>query len=84
MVTAASETLRLSGIDEDINTSRRYDAIKPCALAMDRASHKDEIGKLLASQTCSWAASPQSPKPAHLWSPRQRKPATRLRWRRRP
>lgn len=47
--TAASETLRLSGIDQDINTSPRYAALKPRVLAMDRATQMDEIRKLLAS-----------------------------------
>jgi hypothetical protein len=47
--TGASETLRLSGIDEDINASGRYEAIKPRVLAMDRATGADEIRRLLAS-----------------------------------
>jgi L-lactate utilization protein LutC len=47
--TAASETLRLSGIDEDINTSGRYQAVRPRGLAMDRATQMDEIRRLLAS-----------------------------------
>ena len=47
--TGASETLRLSGIDADINTSRRYDAIRTRGLAMDRATQMDEIRRLLAS-----------------------------------
>ena len=47
--TGASETLRLSGIDDDINTSGRYDAIKPRVLAMDRATGADDIRRLLAS-----------------------------------
>ena len=47
--TGASETLRLSGIDADINASGRYDAIKPRSLAMDRATQMDEIRRLLAS-----------------------------------
>src|SRR5690349_12842188 len=34
--TGASETLRLSGIDEDINASGRYQAVKPRVLAIDR------------------------------------------------
>ena len=46
--TGASETLRLSGIDEDINASGRYQAIKPRALAMDRATRMDEFRRLLA------------------------------------
>jgi L-lactate utilization protein LutC len=47
--TGASETLRLSGIDEDINTSGRYEALKPRLLAMDRVAQADEIRRLLAS-----------------------------------
>jgi len=47
--TGASETLRLSGIDADINTSGRYQAVKPRVLAMDRATHADDIRRLLAS-----------------------------------
>ncbi|MEO3795985.1 LUD domain-containing protein [Nonomuraea sp. B10E15] len=47
--TGASETLRLSGIDEDINASGRYQAIKPRILAMDRATQRDEIRRLTAS-----------------------------------
>ncbi|MCG8968898.1 LUD domain-containing protein [Streptomyces flaveolus] len=47
--TGASETLRLSGIAEDINAGGRYDAIKPRILAMDRATQMDEIRRLTAS-----------------------------------
>jgi hypothetical protein len=47
--TGASETLRLSGIDEDINTSGRYEAVKPRVLAMDRATRRDEIRRLAAT-----------------------------------
>jgi hypothetical protein len=47
--TGASETLRLSGIEADLNDSGRYDAIRPRALAMDRATQLDEIRRLLAS-----------------------------------
>jgi hypothetical protein len=46
--TGASETLRLSGIDEDINRSGRYDAIRPRVLAMDRATQADDIRRLVA------------------------------------
>ncbi|MFF4120394.1 nuclear transport factor 2 family protein [Streptomyces sp. NPDC001714] len=46
--TGASETLRLSGIDEDINTGGRYDAVRPRVLAIDRATGADEIRRLLA------------------------------------
>ena len=49
MFTSASETLRLSGIDQDINTGERYRAIKPRVLAMDRVTGADDIRRLLAS-----------------------------------
>ncbi len=49
VLTGASETLRLSGIEEDINASGRYDAIRPRGWAMDRATQMDEIRRLLAS-----------------------------------
>jgi hypothetical protein len=47
--TGASETLRLSGIDADINASGWYHAIKPRVLAMDRATRGDDIRRLIAS-----------------------------------
>ncbi|MGX1670998.1 LUD domain-containing protein [Streptomyces sp. NPDC055400] len=47
--TAASETLRLSGVDEDINTSGRYRAaVKPRAVTMDRVAEADDIRRLIA------------------------------------
>jgi len=46
--TGASETLRLSGIDDEINNSGRYEAIRPRVLAMDRATQLDEIRRLFA------------------------------------
>ncbi|MER7982725.1 LUD domain-containing protein [Streptomyces sp. NPDC095817] len=46
--TGASETLRLSGIEEDINAGGRYEAIKPHILSMDRATQADDIRRLLA------------------------------------
>ena len=46
--TAASETLRRSGIDADINASGRYQALKPRVLAMDRATRADDIRRLTA------------------------------------
>ncbi|XDO64498.1 LUD domain-containing protein [Streptomyces sp. RLB1-33] len=49
VLTGASETLRLSGIDEDINAGGRYDAIRPRVLAIDRATGADEIRRLVAS-----------------------------------
>jgi hypothetical protein len=47
--TAASETLRLSGIEEDINASGRYDAIRARSQAMDRATQLAEIWRLIAT-----------------------------------
>ena len=47
--TGASETLRLSGIDADINTSGRYDAIKPRGQALDRVSQLREIWRLMST-----------------------------------
>ena len=47
--TGASETLRQSGIEADISTSGRYDALRPRVLAMDRATEADSIRRLLAS-----------------------------------
>ncbi|MFE7278093.1 LUD domain-containing protein [Streptomyces sp. NPDC057623] len=49
VLTGASETLRLSGIDEDINAGGQYDAVRPRILAIDRATGADEIRRLVAS-----------------------------------
>lgn len=47
--TGASETLRLSGIDADINASGRYQAVKPRVLAMDRTTSADDIRRLTST-----------------------------------
>ncbi len=47
--TSASETLRLSGIGEDLNDSGRYQSIRPRVLALDRVTDADEIRQLLAT-----------------------------------
>jgi LUD domain len=47
--TGASETLRLSGIDADINTSGRYDAVRTRGLAMDRATQLAEIWRIMST-----------------------------------
>jgi hypothetical protein len=47
--TGASETLRLSGIDADINTSGRYDAVKSRSLTMDRVRELNEIWRLIST-----------------------------------
>jgi L-lactate utilization protein LutC len=49
VLTAASETLRLSGIEADINTGARYQAVKPQLLAMDLATSADEIRRMSAA-----------------------------------
>jgi hypothetical protein len=67
--TGASETLRLSGIEEDINKSGRYDSLKSRPL-MDRATQRNEIWAALSTPTSSWAASLRSPKPVPLLPPR--------------
>jgi ketosteroid isomerase-like protein len=46
--TGASETLRRSGIDGDINTSGRYDSVKARTLAMDRATGTRDIWRMIA------------------------------------
>ena len=47
--TGASETLRLSGIEDDINTGGRYDAVKSRGLTLDRATQMAEIWRLMAT-----------------------------------
>jgi L-lactate utilization protein LutC len=47
--TGASETLRLSGIEEDINKSGRYDALRSRGRTMDRATQRDEIWRLMST-----------------------------------
>ena len=47
--TGASETLRLSGIDEDINGSGRYDAIRSRGQAMDRTTQLAEIWRVMST-----------------------------------
>ncbi|MBD0842985.1 LUD domain-containing protein [Streptomyces sp. TRM68416] len=47
VLTGAGETLRSSGIDEDINASGRYDAVRPRVLAIGRATGADEIRRLV-------------------------------------
>lgn len=48
VLTAASETLRRSGIDDDLNTTGRYQAVRPRLLAMDRATQADDVRRLAA------------------------------------
>ena len=63
--TGASETLRLSGIEEDLNASGRYDAAQ---VAQSDHGPRHPAGRDLAAAvaapTSSWAASTRSPRPA--------------------
>ena len=68
--TGASETLRLSGIDKDINNSGRYDAIRPAVWPWTAPPKWTRSGGCSPAPTSSWAASTRSPKPAPSWSPR--------------
>ena len=47
--TGASETLRLSGIEQDLNASGRYDAIKTRGHALDRGTQLAEIWRLIST-----------------------------------
>jgi LUD domain len=47
--TGASETLRLSGIEEDISKSGRYDDIRSRGQTMDRATQLGEMWRLMSS-----------------------------------
>jgi acyl-CoA hydrolase len=44
--TAASETLRLGGIDDELNKSGKYDSVKTKAFALNRATQMPEIRKM--------------------------------------
>jgi len=46
--TGSSETLRLSGIDDDLNLSGRWDAVKARSTTMDRATQLAEIWRMIA------------------------------------
>ena len=54
--TGASETLRLSGIDADINASGRYASVRARGMQLDRAKDAAEIWRLLASPDVASAA----------------------------
>lgn len=48
MFTGASETLRLSGIEADIDTGGRYDSVRSRSRTMDRATQRSEIWAALS------------------------------------
>ena len=82
--TGASETLRLSDIDADINTSGRYDAVKPRGLALDRVRDLAEIWRLMSTPDVIVGSVHAVTETGSRGRLGQRKPATRLRRRRRP
>ncbi|WP_199553092.1 LUD domain-containing protein [Streptomyces sp. N35] len=47
--TGASETLRLTGIDDDINNSGRYDSVKARSRSMDRSTQLTEMWRMIAA-----------------------------------
>jgi len=47
--TGASETLRLSGIEQDITSNGRYDPVKGRTVAMDRATSARDIWAMISS-----------------------------------
>ncbi|QDP98333.1 hypothetical protein FOE78_22655 [Microlunatus elymi] len=47
--TGTSETLRLSGIDGDINGTERYDAVKARSRTMDRTLALDEVWRMIST-----------------------------------
>jgi hypothetical protein len=49
ILTVSSETVRISGLDEDINRSGRFNAIRPQLEKMDRNTQRAEMRKLGAS-----------------------------------
>jgi hypothetical protein len=49
ILTASSETLRLSGLEEEINNSGKYDAIRPKLEKLDRNTQRAEMRKLSAT-----------------------------------
>ena len=46
ILTASSETLRISGIEEDINRSGKFNAIRPQLEKMDRSTQRAEMRRL--------------------------------------
>jgi hypothetical protein len=49
ILTASSETVRISGLDEDINRSGKFNALRPPLEKMDRNTQRAEMRKLSAS-----------------------------------
>ena len=49
ILTASSETLRVSGLADDVNASGKFNAIMPQLMKMDRSTQRAEMRKLSAS-----------------------------------
>jgi hypothetical protein len=49
ILTASSETVRLSGLDEDINNSGKYKAIRPQIAKLDPTTQRGEMRRLSAA-----------------------------------
>jgi len=49
ILTASSETLRISGLEEDINRSGKFNAIRPQLEKLDRGTQRAEMRKLSAT-----------------------------------
>jgi len=49
ILTASSETLRISGLEEDINRSGKFNAIRPQLEKLDRSTQRAEMRKLSAT-----------------------------------
>jgi len=49
ILTVSSETVRISGLDEDINRSGKFNVIRPQLEKMDRATQRAEMRRLSAS-----------------------------------
>jgi hypothetical protein len=57
VLTAASETLRLSGIEEDINSSARYDAVRSAIASLDRVANAEAIRHVVLGSVAAVTAS---------------------------
>jgi hypothetical protein len=49
ILTVSSETVRISGLDEDINKSGKFNAIRPQVEKLDRNTQRAEMRKLMAA-----------------------------------
>ena len=64
VLTGASETLRLSGIDADLNASGRYASVRARGMTLDRAKDATRSGGCWPAPTSRSAAPTPSPRAA--------------------